>query len=134
MALVAQVAIGPTRLLAYNLHLESRDGNDLRNRQLGELFDDAGRHRGLPMVVAGDFNFDLTHIPQSEAISRAGFQNPFARGELQPTLSSSGGNQRAIDCILTSREFQTLTAEVHSSVHASDHYPLSLTVILEGEP
>ena len=132
MALVTEVTVGPMRLLTYNAHLESRNGDDLRNRQLKELVDDAGRHRDLPTIIGGDFNFDLTRTPQTDTIRRVGLENSFACGCVKPTLSSSTGKGRAIDCILTSRELHTVKAEVHDSVNASDHYPLSLTIMLQG--
>ena len=131
MALVTDVCIGGIRLTAYNLHLESRNGDDLRVSQLRELLDDAGQtDLACPVIVGGDFNFDVGQSPQSVAISDSGFKNPFT-GQSQTTVVNPNGRQLAIDCIVVRGTFHTVAANVHSHITASDHYPLSLTLLLE---
>ncbi len=131
MALVTEVCVGERRLVAYNLHLESRNGDDLRFRQLGQLLDDAlSCDLGLPLVVGGDFNFDVTQAPQRFPLCRAGLINPFVGGP-PTTITSAVGRPRSIDWILTRGALRTLAATVHDGIHGSDHYPLSLTVRFE---
>ena len=64
MALVSRVGWSERQLLVYNLHLESRGSDRLRSSQLAEVVTDihqSGSH--LPVVVGGDFNFELLHEP-----------------------------------------------------------------------
>ena len=131
MALVTEVCVGNRSLVAYNVHLESRNGDDLRSRQLSELLDDALSYdRGLPLVIGGDFNFDVHQAPQRLLLWHTGLTNPFV-GHLPTTITRAVGRQRSIDCILTRGELRRVSAEVHQGVYGSDHYPLSLTVCFE---
>lgn len=41
MALLSHATIGQTMLAAYNLHLESRGGDDLRRSQLADVLNEA---------------------------------------------------------------------------------------------
>lgn len=48
-------------LAVYNLHLESREGDDLRRSQLADVLNETLRYGlDVPVIVAGDFNFDVT--------------------------------------------------------------------------
>jgi endonuclease/exonuclease/phosphatase family metal-dependent hydrolase len=129
VALVTRVIIGDLSLAAYNVHFESRRRDDLRLAQLTELLDDAQqRESDVQLLVAGDFNFDLTANPQESLLVQAEFENPFA-GMGLPTISGPSA-PRAIDWILIRGRAQARSAQVHSLVRASDHYPLSLMLEL----
>ena len=130
MALTTNLAIGGRSLIAYNLHLESRNSDELRFSQFAELLDDTRRYGfDIVIVLAGDFNFDITAAREKTVLQGAGFENPFASLAMPTILSSSSRHGRAIDWILirgaVARSFQ-----VHNSIRASDHYPLSLTLQL----
>jgi len=57
IALVAQINVAGSRLMTYNLHLESRGSDALRISQLGEVLSDtAGCDIDCPVIVAGDLN------------------------------------------------------------------------------
>ena len=125
--MVTRVTVGD--ISAYNVHFESRRGDDLRLAQLTELLDDAQQcESDVQLLVAGDFNFNLTANPQDSVLMEAEFENPFA-GMGLPTISGPSA-PRAIDWMLIRGRAQARSAQVHSLVRGSDHYPLSLTLEL----
>ena len=130
MVLISYVDLPERKLVAYNVHLESRE-NDVRGSQLSELLDDASLHVAeIPLVVAGDFNADLRQEPFVSAIRKSGLSNPFARiSSLPPTTAPSRFHgSRTIDWILTRGPLIVLEPKLLDAVPASDHYPLSLTL------
>ena len=129
IALLTHVCLADRTLALYNLHLESRNGNDLRNHQLTELLEDARQYDdGIVVVVGGDFNADLAGNEMSRAIREAGFNNAFCDGNRKTTVPGLLGRQKAIDNVLTRGNLITIAARIHSEAEGSDHYPLSLTV------
>lgn len=76
MALLSHATIGQTMLAAYNLHLESRGGDDLRRSQLADVLNETlGYGLDVPVIVAGDFNFDVTRLkPAMHAPMRGDFR------------------------------------------------------------
>jgi endonuclease/exonuclease/phosphatase family metal-dependent hydrolase len=129
MALVTRVCVGNRSLVAYNLHLESREGNELRFCQLAELLDDTRRYGPDEIVlVAGDFNFDVTATRERSALEDARFENPFANLDTPTILASSSGRSRTIDWILIRGGITPRFPQVHNSIVGSDHYPLSVTL------
>ena len=96
-----------------------------------ELFEDSRQYHVAGIVVAaGDFNFDLTRPSEASIVQKAQFQNAFASvnsATISPGLLSRG---RAIDCVLIRGKVMPRDPEVHISVRASDHCPLSLTLQL----
>ncbi len=72
MALVSHVTWSEKRLLVYNLHLESRGSDRLRSSQLAEVVTDIHQcGSGLPVVVGGDFNFELSREPAISVVNGA---------------------------------------------------------------
>jgi len=131
MALRTDVSIGNRTLVVYNLHLESRSDDSLRRSQLIESFEDANRYSSnVPVVTAGDFNFDITQPGPSSAIANASFYNPFAGIAIQTTRPPRFGRSKAVDWILIRGGLRAASPQVHSSVTASDHYPVSLELHL----
>jgi endonuclease/exonuclease/phosphatase family metal-dependent hydrolase len=129
MALLTNVNIGERNLAVYNLHLESRS-DSMRRAQLSELLQDTRQYdRNTPTVLAGDFNFDLNGAAAS-AVADMRFHNPFEHQHQRTTPSNHIGRKGAIDWILIKGQLCSVAALVHSSVSASDHYPLSLTLRL----
>jgi len=129
MALVTRVAVGNRSLFVYNLHLESRNGDEHRRSQLAELLDDT-RQYGLDVIVlaAGDFNFGVTGSTERTVLQEAGFENPFAEIGLPTIVPSLFGVRKAIDWVLIRGNITPRFLQVHNSIGASDHYPLSLTL------
>jgi endonuclease/exonuclease/phosphatase family metal-dependent hydrolase len=130
MALFSNVLIPGRKLATYNLHCESRGSDNLRYSQLHEFLRHAKEFgRGVPVLAAGDFNFDLSRSRAAATLEEVGFLNPFAALHQTTTISHSlSARERAIDWILLRGPLTATNPEVHSSVVASDHYPLSLTV------
>ena len=126
IALVNQVAWSEKRLLVYNLHLESRGRDRLRASQLTEVVTDIHRSgSGLPVVVGGDFNFQLSQQLASSVVNAARLRSPFDHGDRRPTTTRSVvGRARAVDWILVGGPLGYDRPELHDDVAASDHYPL----------
>lgn len=131
MALVSHVAWFAKQLVVYNVHLESRGNDALRCSQLAEILDDVHqRGSDLPTVVAGDFNLDLSGGLCASMISDTRFHNPLNDGRVRPTtMPSRLRSARAIDWILTRGPLAYAEPDLHDSIRASDHYPLSLTLL-----
>jgi endonuclease/exonuclease/phosphatase family metal-dependent hydrolase len=131
MALRTNVSIGNGTMVVYNLHLESRSDDSLRRSQLIETLDDANRYSSnLPVIVAGDFNFDINQPGPSSAIANASFSNPFSGLGIQTTRPPRFDRSKAVDWILIRGNLRADSPQVHSSVTASDHYPISIQLHL----
>jgi endonuclease/exonuclease/phosphatase family metal-dependent hydrolase len=131
IAVVTHISIGEKTLVIYNLHLESRNGDDLRRSQLLEVLNDTLQYgRDMPVIVAGDFNFDLGEARNAALAREMQFDNPFAHLCLQTAESPWPGHRTAIDWILARGPLKPVSPEVHDSIAASDHYPLSLNIEL----
>ena len=130
MALVSHVTWSEKRLLVYNLHLESRGSDRLRASQLAEVVRDIHQcGSGLPVVVGGDFNFELSREPAISVVNGARLRNPFNHGDRHPTTTRTRlGGARVVDWILVGGPLRYGRPELHDSVVASDHYPLSVAL------
>jgi len=130
MALGSYIAWFGKRLVVYNVHLESRGNDNLRCSQLTEILDDARQYDAdVPVVVAGDFNFDLTQEPVASVVASTSFNNTLNNGNVRPTTTQSRlGRARVVDWVLTRGPLDHVEVELHGSVCASDHYPLSLSL------
>ena len=130
MALVSHISWLETQLIVYNVHLESRGNDALRCSQLAEIVQDVQRYdSAVPIIVAGDFNFDLSKPPAASLLAVSPLDSPFQSGSVRPTTTLSRlGRARTIDWILTRGPLTSLGGELHDSVLASDHYPVSLTL------
>jgi endonuclease/exonuclease/phosphatase family metal-dependent hydrolase len=128
MALVSNVTVAGQALVAYNLHLESRGNDNLRCSQLEECFEDADHYKsGTPIIVAGDLNFDASRSVAADLIRQASFRRAFSDQHVRTTPPRSLLDRgQVIDWILTRGSVKAASLQIHSSVSASDHYPLSL--------
>jgi endonuclease/exonuclease/phosphatase family metal-dependent hydrolase len=131
LALVCETTIAGKRVVTYNLHLESKGDDALRCSQIDETLEDARQYNlNTPVVLAGDFNLDVSRGPVAAALSKGQFQNAFANQQLPTTPHSFLEPGRSIDWIFVRGPIHATGASVHSSISASDHYPLSLVVSL----
>jgi endonuclease/exonuclease/phosphatase family metal-dependent hydrolase len=129
LALVCEAAIAGKRLVTYNLHLESKGDDALRCSQIEETLQDARRYDiSTPIVLAGDFNLDVSREPASTAISQTQFLDAFANQHVPTTPGSFLEPGRTIDWIFTRGPIRASQPQVGRSVSASDHYPLSITL------
>jgi endonuclease/exonuclease/phosphatase family metal-dependent hydrolase len=133
MALICEMALGAGTILLYNLHLESRGNDELRMRQYSEILTDFGqRPVEMPVLIAGDFNFDLSRGPAVSLMTGTGIHNPFASPSVRRTVvNSTHGKPVAIDWMLTRGALAARHPGIHDSVAASDHFPLSLEISLK---
>ena len=132
MALICELTFGVRTILLYNVHLESRGSDELRTRQLSEILADIGQYPAeMPVLIAGDFNFDLSRGPALSLIAGTGTDNPFASLRGRRTVPKSrNGQPQAIDWVLTRRALAACRPAIHDSIGASDHFPLSLELRL----
>jgi endonuclease/exonuclease/phosphatase family metal-dependent hydrolase len=129
LALVTEADIGGITLVTYNLHLESKGDDKLRGSQLEETVDDARRYaESTPIVLAGDFNLDVSAGATAATISQSRFQDAFANRHLATTPDTFLENGRTIDWIFTRGPLRASQSQVHRTASASDHYPLSITL------
>jgi endonuclease/exonuclease/phosphatase family metal-dependent hydrolase len=131
LALVCETTIAGKRVVTYNLHLESKGDDALRCCQIVETLEDARRYEtSTPIVLAGDFNFDVSGGSASTAIRQAQFQNAFVNQHVPTTPHSFLEPGRSIDWIFVRGPVHATRASVHSSISASDHFPLSAVLSL----
>ncbi len=128
IALITHVEWKGRTLVVYNLHLESRSAA-LGRAQLVELLQDARQYeRDTPVILAGDFNLDVTERSFGSMIGIMEFEDPFAHDHPPTARSRVPGRELAIDSILIRGPVGVSAAHVDRSVAASDHFPLSLTL------
>lgn len=127
MALVTEMDAGGRTVVSYNLHLESRGDNRLRCAQLGECLDDARRYSAsVPLILAGDFNMEISRTAAASAVMQARFHSAFSKQPDRTTPGSLFERGRPIDWILTRGPVRSERACVHNSISASDHFPLCI--------
>lgn len=130
MALICDITLHGRKLVLYNVHLESRGNNELRIGQLSEMLSEIGKNPArAPVLVAGDFNFDLSRDSAATLIAGMGMDNQFASFGGRRTVPNHA-RPAAIDWILTRGAGSASNPEIHESVTASDHFPLSLELRL----
>ena len=128
MALLTHVRLGTKTVAVYNVHLESRS-DSVRQAQLSEAVQDARRYDGnTPIILAGDFNLDVAEGQAASMIDTGRFENPLRNKRIRTTPSTHFGRNDAIDWILFKGPMRVVTAQVHDSIKASDHYPVSFTL------
>jgi len=130
MALVVDVNVGGRSLVSYNVHLESRGDSSLRQAQLRECLRDSKQHKpSTPIVLAGDMNLNIPRYDAVSELKHEDFRSPFTDQQVRTTPAKSLLDRGStIDWIFTRGPIRATQPQVHSSVTASDHYPLSLTL------
>ena len=133
MALISEITVGGRTLVLYNVHLESRGGDELRIRQLSEILAYIRQHPPeTPVLLAGDFNFDLSRGPSVPLMAGAGVNSSFTSlAGRRTVLKNRRGKPVTIDWMLTSGTLVGCDPAIHESAAASDHFPLSLELHLE---
>jgi len=128
MALVVDVNVGGRWLVSYNMHLESRGDRSLRQAQLRECLRDSKQYKpSTPMVLAGDMNLNVARYDAISELKQEGFKSPFTDQQIRTTPAKSLLDRGStIDWIFTRGLFRATQPQVHTSIEASDHFPLSL--------
>ena len=129
IALVADINVAGSKLVIYDLHLESRANDELRFSQAQEVLSDAARQDPrCPLVIAGDLNLDASKGAAS-AFATAGFQEAIAEPHTPTTPSHRLFEPgRRIDWAFVRGPIRAGSGRVHNQVKASDHYPISFTL------
>ena len=132
MALICEITIQARTLVLYNAHLESRGNDELRSAQLSEMLKEAeSSSEAAHVIVAGDFNFDLSRSPAATLVAGTQFDSPFAGiGGIRTARNRHHARHAAIDWVLTGKALHASTLEIHNSIGASDHFPLTLQIRL----
>jgi endonuclease/exonuclease/phosphatase family metal-dependent hydrolase len=131
LALASDASIAGRTIITYNLHLESRGDDRLRESQLEETLEDTKRYSPrTPVLLAGDFNLDASTGNIAAAIRQAQFQDAFRDQHVATTPNTFLEDGRTIDWIFSRGPIRPDQPQVHRSVSASDHYPLSITLHL----
>jgi len=130
VALVTHVEMPGRTLTVYNLHLESRGSDKLRLAQLQEVLDDFGRSPPHdPVLLVGDLNFDISRGIAASVVQRAGFRSVFGHSHFHTRPPDKiFASARSIDWALFAGPAEAAMGQVHASVSASDHYPISFTL------
>jgi endonuclease/exonuclease/phosphatase family metal-dependent hydrolase len=127
IALVTEINVAGSKLVTYNLHLESRGSDELRLSQIKEVLSDvAWQDSQCPTLIAGDFNLDASKDAAARAFLTAGFQNAIAAPRTPTTPSRRLFEPgRQIDWAFIRGPIKAGSGQVHNRVKASDHYPIS---------
>ena len=135
MALICEISIQSRTMVVHNAHLESRGKHELRYSQLSEMLGDAESDAGKAhVIVAGDLNFNISRGPAASLIAGMQLDSPFARLAGKETAQVRGRSRcAAIDWILTDNTLCTSNPDIHDSISASDHFPLSLEISMNGD-
>ena len=121
IALVTELDNGGKPLVVYNLHLESRDGEQLRLEQLNEVLADAERYpAGTPVILAGDLNTKYRNSPVIPRLGEAGYHSCFGGRKIRTHIFIG-----ALDWVFVRGPVECVDAQVHRDLHGSDHFPIS---------
>src|SRR5258707_4421818 len=100
LALVSEANISGKTIVNYDLHLESRGADHLRRFHPDDVLDHATRYNShTPLLLAGDFNIDVSAGRAASAINRAQFQDALPNQHVPTTPASFFEHGRTIDCI-----------------------------------
>jgi endonuclease/exonuclease/phosphatase family metal-dependent hydrolase len=127
IALVTEINVAGSKLVTYNLHLESRGSDELRLSQIEEVLSDAAwQDSQCPTLIAGDFNLDASKDAAARAFLTAGFQDAIS-APCTPTTPARRLFEpgRQIDWAFIRGPIKAGSGQVHNRVKASDHYPIS---------
>lgn len=134
IALATEIDIAGVALASYNLHLESRASDELRVAQLKDVLRDAAAYGSRsPIIIAGDLNLNASRVGVAEVLASAGFQGAVPTDRVPTTpprhMLEPGHH---IDWAFVRGPMKASNGRVHSSVKASDHYPISFDFILSN--
>jgi len=127
IALIAELDVGRTRLVVYDVHLESQGDDDLRMWQLSEVVHDSLRYSlDTPVMVAGDLNTRGSPSLLRRYLLAAGFQDACEDSRCRGTKPSG----HTLDWIFIRGPAVCSGTRVHQEIKASDHYPLLTNLTL----
>jgi endonuclease/exonuclease/phosphatase family metal-dependent hydrolase len=119
-----RVAIAGRELVLFNTHFDAQRGDEERLSEAGQLLDIAGRHRGGPLLICGDFNA----TPGSPVLAgfEAGFDDAWSlAGQGDGSTIPVTGPSRRIDYIwMGPGSGMRITRTWVPVTPASDHLPV----------
>jgi endonuclease/exonuclease/phosphatase family metal-dependent hydrolase len=132
IALLCEIDMPGRPLAVFNVHLESRGTDGLRVAQLTETLSAGARYPApTAVLVAGDMNLDVARPVPAAAIRNAGFRDAVSLpGAITSVRLGPFNPGRSIDAILIRQGLENRAGHIHNRVRASDHYPVSCTVVL----
>ena len=123
IALVSYVTFGASKLVVYNLHLESREPGSIRFKQLEETLNDTDTlPKDTPVLLAGDLNTKFEQREYVDLLRSHSFHDCFTRRERTHRVYG------ALDWILVRGPLACEAAAVHRDAAGSDHFPLTATL------
>ena len=124
IAQISELDNGGKKVVVYNLHLESRGSENGRLIQLNEVLTDAERYpAGTAVIIAGDFNTKSWHSPLIDRLKQAGYRNSWGNRRIRTHVIIG-----ALDWVFVRGPIECEDARVLRNVHASDHFPISVSV------
>ncbi len=126
IALVTELDNGGQTLVVYNLHLESRGSEQGRLLQLNEVLADAERYPAeTPVIIAGDLNTKVRSSPVIPRLRETGYRSAFGDRKVRTHIIIG-----ALDWIFARGPIQFEDPQVFPDAHASDHFPIAVSVNL----
>jgi endonuclease/exonuclease/phosphatase family metal-dependent hydrolase len=124
IALVTELELDNSKLVVYNLHLESRSGGAIQSAQLNEVLADLNRYpKDTPAIIGGDLNSKYHPSTVLQFLRQQGFQSVLG-DNLQRTHVIIG----YLDWIFYRGQWHVESGEVVRGSHASDHDPIVATL------
>jgi endonuclease/exonuclease/phosphatase family metal-dependent hydrolase len=126
IALMSEIVIQGFPIVTYNLHLESRENDDLRQAQLNEVLQHAKTYDPARLLIlAGDLNLNASTPRVADLLATAGFRETVPTAQVATTprrrLLEAGHH---IDWAFIRGSSKPIDGKVLNSVKASDHYPI----------
>ncbi len=127
LALISEVESAGHKLVIYDVHLESRDSENLRLRQLEEVLKDAEQYPSdVTVLISGDLNNKVPWSPIIPRLRQAGYRS--ALGDRKVRTHVIVGS---IDWIFVRGPGQLEDGQVHREDHGSDHFPVLARLRME---
>lgn len=128
IALVTELSLGRSRVVAYNVHFESRSAGAIQAAQLNELLADLDRYPpGTPAMIAGDLNSKYNPSEVLHFLQRKGFRSVLGE-KIERTHVIIG----YFDWIFYRGPWKVEDARVMRGSHASDHDPVVAQLRLDS--
>jgi endonuclease/exonuclease/phosphatase family metal-dependent hydrolase len=124
IGLVTELALGDSKRVVYNLHLESRSGGAIQSAQLNEVLEDLKQYpKETPAIIGGDLNSKYHPSAVLQFLRQQGFRSVLG-DQLQRTHVIIG----YLDWIFYRGQWRVESGEVVRGTHASDHDPIVATL------
>lgn len=125
IALVTDLDFHGSRLVVYNLHLESRSLGQIQSQQLDEILADIKTYpENTAVIIGGDLNSKYFPSMVLKKLQQLGF-----RSALGDRIERTHAIAMALDWIFVRGAFTWSGGEVKRGFKGSDHFPIYATLI-----